>query len=148
VDYLSGKNEPRIDGEQSETPADFRVIFESDANLNGAPRLVWVKARSRFYIRWNEGSKTRTMATGTSVRKEAEEAFAFFKRDPEAFARRPMRWTQPMPERAPKVGVVYFVGCKEVRRVKIGFAEDIRKRTTPLCGVVAVPEPAAIARRK
>ena len=135
MDYDSGGNEPGLKGEHSETALVSRVSFESADELAGAPRLFWVKARGRYYIKWREGYRQRLLATGTAKLEEAEAAFNYFKRDPEGYVSRPMRWTQPMPERKARTGVIYFVGCKEVRRVKIGFAEDVAKRMPSLqCG--------------
>lgn len=61
--------------------------------------------------------------TGTAVLEEAEASFRHFLRDPVEFDRHPRRWTQPMIPLRKKRGAVYFIGCKEVGRVKIGFSE-------------------------
>jgi hypothetical protein len=93
--------------------------------------LAWVVKRGRFYIRAGVGRSVSLISTGTAKRDEAEVSLKLFRSDPEGFlkARKNSPWEHPMVAHRPRnKGIVYFIGCDAISRVKIGFAGDSIKR--------------------
>lgn len=101
----------------------------------GSPRLIWHKRRASYYIRWSQHGKSMVRGTGTAVLEEAEESFRQFLSDPEEYDRTRRAWAKPMLPPRSKTGTIYFIGCDEVDRVKIGYARSEVVRLSELqCG--------------